>query len=146
MTFATGGSALGDISTRSTPASSAAFKASARDKIPICSPLEPITRSLGARIDSLMRVCWLIVYLLIFFRESLQSEKLSRSLSYHDLLVVSRGSMSILKSFCYVISIDLVFAVKIGNCTGYLDNFEVASSTNIELLGSLHKQLSYFSR
>lgn len=55
MIFATGGVALGDISTKSNPASSAAFKASSREITPICSPLSPITRNSEARIASLIR-------------------------------------------------------------------------------------------
>lgn len=60
MTFTTGGSAFGEISTRSTPASSAIFSASARDRMPSWSPVGPITRTCGARIASLMRIDVLI--------------------------------------------------------------------------------------
>ena len=56
MTFATGGAAPGLISTRSRFAARAASSASARVKIPSCSPFSPITRSSVAEIASLMRI------------------------------------------------------------------------------------------
>jgi hypothetical protein len=55
-TFATGGSAFGDISTKSTFASAAIFNASLLLRIPSWSPLGPITRRCCARIASLMRI------------------------------------------------------------------------------------------
>jgi len=56
MTLATGGSAFGDISTKSTPASSAIVSASLLLRIPNWSPFAPMTRNLSARIASLMRI------------------------------------------------------------------------------------------
>ena len=56
MTFATGGSALGEISTRSTPASVAILSASLLLRIPSWSPLGPITRRCCARIASFIRI------------------------------------------------------------------------------------------
>lgn len=56
MILTTGGSALGDISTRSTPASLAAWSASWRVRIPSWSPLTPTTLSVSALIASLIRI------------------------------------------------------------------------------------------
>jgi len=56
MTLATGGSAFGDISTKSTSASSAINSASLRVRIPSWSPFTPMTLNFSARIASLMRI------------------------------------------------------------------------------------------
>ena len=56
MTLATGGTAFGEISMRSSPAISAAFMASANVITPRFSPRAPITRSSGARISRFIRI------------------------------------------------------------------------------------------
>lgn len=52
----TGGTALGETSTRSRPRSRAIFNASKGGKMPSCVPLSSITRTSRARILSLMRI------------------------------------------------------------------------------------------
>src|SRR4030042_6189295 len=54
----TGGETLGDISTRSIPASSAMRFASGVGTTPTCLPSAPISRTAGIRISSLMRVAF----------------------------------------------------------------------------------------
>src|SRR3989344_1132456 len=51
----TGGAAVGEISTRSIPASSAFCSASVMDTIPTCCPSAPIRRTLGTLIRPLTR-------------------------------------------------------------------------------------------
>src|SRR3989344_1420244 len=55
MIFATGGTAEGDISIRSSPAVFAAVKAASSERTPRFSPCAPITRNSSARISLLMR-------------------------------------------------------------------------------------------
>ena len=55
MIFATGGLAREAISTKSSPESSAFFKASWKDKTPTCLPSAATTRSLSARMFSFTR-------------------------------------------------------------------------------------------
>src|SRR5690606_26873732 len=57
MILQTGGSALGWISTRSKASSSAMRNASSRDRTPIISPSDPITRTRGTRISWFFRFC-----------------------------------------------------------------------------------------
>src|SRR5580704_4788429 len=52
----TGGTALGEISTRSRPRSRAILRASKGARMPSCSPFSSITRISRARIRSLMRI------------------------------------------------------------------------------------------
>src|SRR5262245_26973057 len=52
----TGGTALGEISTRSSPASRAILIASYVGRTPTCEPSAPITRTSRARIRSFMRI------------------------------------------------------------------------------------------
>src|SRR5487761_1127790 len=52
----TGGTALGEISTRSRPRSRAILRASKGGRTPSCSPFSSITRISRARIRSLMRI------------------------------------------------------------------------------------------
>src|SRR5579863_4072755 len=52
----TGGTAVGETSTRSRPRSRAIFNASKGGRIPSCSPFSSITRISRARIRSLMRI------------------------------------------------------------------------------------------
>ena len=82
MIFTTGGSAFGDISTRSNPASLESLKASFELIIPSCSPLWPITRTSRARISSLIRI-----FLLIFpsFRAAI-FQQFTRILFYQIFL------------------------------------------------------------
>src|SRR5580765_1432970 len=54
----TGGSAVGWISTRSSPRSPAIVSASSRDRIPTCSPSAPMTRTRGTRISVFLRLAF----------------------------------------------------------------------------------------
>lgn len=56
MTLATGGLAFGEISMRSSPTRSASARASASDRTPRFSPVDPTTRSSLARISLFMRI------------------------------------------------------------------------------------------
>src|SRR5438445_10897182 len=54
----TGGSAVGWISTRSSPKSPAIVSASSRDRIPTCSASAPMTRTRGTRISMFLRLAF----------------------------------------------------------------------------------------
>src|SRR4249919_23760 len=61
----TGGSAVGWISTRSMPDSSASASASSRDSTPTISPSAPITRTRGTRISLFLRLPFSVAGVLI---------------------------------------------------------------------------------
>ena len=132
MILATGGDACGEISTRSSPASSAAFRASARDSIPSCSPEVPITRSSEARIASLMRMDRLLIssplkrlnrVFYISIRQTIVTD-VACKINQYLLYFVSRP---ILQGFSHVAGGDSIGLLQISNRAGNADDLEITS-------------------